>query len=876
MRLRGSVLSYLILAMSCFVMMSPAGHAQSGSQTLWAPEFSIPDDSLVVWCQPDSICMEISAVDVDDQDTLVLSLVSGPIDYPTTVFPYQFTTTVCFSPDAAGVYTFVWQLIDKQDHVVTDTVTYTVELGTAPTITDQSFAAELCDLRDDRELQLIADGGGEDFTFELISGSGTINPVTGLLTYRPDTSGTFTFEVAVVNFCGADTATITDQVVLNLPPHCIGFDSTVYLCDPEEICFDIFAFDPEGDPIQIEMVEGIGTFTQTTDTSGITCFTPPAVDSARYGFIFRAADSCILALDAPVPAAPLCCVDTVWITVVIPQPGELACPPDTAFKLCVPPDELPETFCLAGFTSSWDVTDIVVTHSEFVDPILPSVYGDTVCLPLAAIGFGTFTITAIGSDTCGHADTCTTAITVTGNNTPYVTLGDDAELALCTSEAICISATADDLDFDIADVVANYGTYDAGTNLLCFDVDTSGVYELILTATDECGATDSDTAYVTVTLNEAPIVALGDDTTVSLCEPSEICLTAAVTDANLAYVSTMGGLYDSTAGTLCFTADTSGTYVVAIFATDDCELTVADTAVVTVSINSAPTIAGLQDTSVYLCFPREICLDVVIEDADNDIADITVSKGTYADGKICFVPYNKGVYDIILTVIDSCGNIAEDTASVTITTDQDIDLQCPEDTTVFLCEPDTLCFPIAGIPDGAEVTVGGIATYWNAETQSICFFSDCCLENTLSLTVTTPCGEYSCEFTVSVQTNSAPLVILPKDTTALLCNEENICVPVGINDIDGNLAEVVVEGGTYDDYRNQICFLTEGPGQYVITVTAIDSCGAQRSDEMTVNVAFNQPPFINLQQTDTLFRQCEPTEVCIPFEAGDLDGNLAD
>jgi hypothetical protein len=70
-----------------------------------------------------------------------------------------------------------------------------------------------------------------------------------------------------------------------------------------------------------------------------------------------------------------------------------------------------------------------------------------------------------------------------------------------------------------------------------------------------------------------------------------------------------------------------------------------------------------------------------------------------------------------VTATDICGAQSSATAVVTVETDQDIQLSCPGDTTVFLCEPDTLRFPIDGIPAGAEITVGGTNVNWDPETN---------------------------------------------------------------------------------------------------------------------------------------------------------------
>ncbi len=876
MNRRGSVYSLLVLTVLYTLFVSSTAFAgrvggpaaetmATSSNPLWAPDLNLPDDSLVVACVADSICFEVSGVDPDPSDSLQLALISGPIDFQTRVFGYQFSTDVCFFADTSGVYTFVWELTDKQYHKVRDSVSFTLDLGMPPVVEDQYFYAELCDLREERFLQIEADDGGADLTFELVSGPGSIDPQSGLITYQPDTSGLFTFLVAVSNECGHDTATITDELVLNQPPYVFGFDSTVYLCDPEEICFNVYGFDPEGDEITITMLEGLGSFSQTSDTSGTACFIPADISYSCYEFVFHSADSCVSSHDDDLTGKdPQCCLDTVNICVYITQSGELSCPADTVIDLCIPPDELPGEICLPGFMSTWEMTTASI--GTIVDGNL--------CFTPDRLG--EFEITVIGSDSCDHADTCTTLITLRGNNVPQVVTAEDFEVSYCWPETICFDASVEDTDNDIVSIVSSYGTYDSVAGQVCFDADSSGVYTVILTATDACGVSAVDTTVVTVELNEPPVVSLGEDRRIDLCDPEEVCVDAVVTGSSITYITSNIGTYDSLTNQICFTPESSGRYEIILEAGDVCDNVVTDTAVIDVALNSLPVISGLKDTSIYLCYPEEICLDVDISDPDDDIESINVTGGTYADGQICFVPYNGQNYEITVTVTDSCGHVVEKTAVITVQTDQGVTIECPGDTTVFLCEPDTLCFPIVlgELPPGAEISVDGIGAWWNEETESICFFSDCCLENTLSVSVTTICGTYSCEFTVYVQTNSDPLIMLPVDTTVLLCDDEMICLPVGISDIDGNIADVFVDGGTYDAYDGLVCFESDGPGEYALGVTVVDSCGASRTDSMVVTVVLNSPPQLISLVEDSVFGLCEIEPVSLLFTYQDVDFNI--
>ncbi len=310
-------------------------------------------------------------------------------------------------------------------------------------------------------------------------------------------------------------------------------------------------------------------------------------------------------------------------------------------------------------------------------------------------------------------------------------------------------------------------------------------------------------------------------------------------------------------------------------ATDSCGASVTDTLNLNVTINSAPTISNFRDTTLYLCAPRNVCLPITINDVDHNIRSVTVNRGQYSNGTVCFVPYSMGTYPIIVTVTDSCGLTAVDTAVVNVLTDQQVNVTFPKDTSIFQCTPDTLCFAVIGVPSDATVKVKGTNVWWDSKKQSVCFFSDCCLQNTITVEVTTACGTTKTGvFTVKVQTNSAPLVILPPDTTITECSPAKLCFPVGIRDIDNNLASISVTGATYNTQAQTVCFTPTGAGIYTITVKATDSCGAVGQRSMTVTIHDNAKPIISYTPHDTLFSQCTFSQICLPLTITDPDGNL--
>ncbi|MBU0985327.1 MAG: T9SS type A sorting domain-containing protein, partial [candidate division Zixibacteria bacterium] len=525
----------------------------------------------------------------------------------------------------------------------------------------------------------------------------------------------------------------------------------------------------------------------------------------------------------------------------------------------------PDTLCLPVTILGTDVQVAISPIGYYEDGF--------VCIPVLEPGEFEINVTAYNDyDTV----VCVTSLVVTGGVAPEVIMPDDTTLHLCEAGEVCFDAVVRDTDFDIVSIDVSYGTYNPETDQICFAADVDGQYAIILTVTDDCGNVVEDTTIVDVTINKPPDVILGDDFSALVCEGDEVCVYIGwELDGTWMLMKPNFGVFNAANHEICFTPDTAGIYELIVKLTDKCGQTDVDTAYIDVQVNSAPTISNLQDTSVYLCFPTQICVPVDIADIDDNLASVSVSRGTYADGQICILPYNQGGYEIVVTAVDECGLQAVDTVVITVKTDQGISLECPEDTTIFLCEPDTVCFPIGGIPEGAEVSVSGIATYWDAAAQAICFYSDCCLENTIGVTVTTACGSYSCDFRVSIQTNSPPLVVIATDTSIVQCELTDICLPVGINDIDGNISSVETNFGTYDSYRRRVCFTPDTAGTYTVVVTAIDSCGGDRVDTALVTVALNSAPVITYEAVDTVFQQCEPEVICLPIEISDIDGNIA-
>jgi hypothetical protein len=803
------------------------------------PMLTCPAEKVFSGCSVQSACWTVNATDPDG-DAVNLRLLSGNATLTDDL--------VCISLQEPADFDIVIEAVDECGAADTCVTHVTINPNHAPVVTSAAdFAIALCKPEQVCFHVLVDD---IDFNIASVTPSfGTYDRQTNRVCFMADSSGRYTIITTAADSCGAtglDTTVVT--VTLNQPPvvH-LGVDTTINLCQPEEICL----------PVLVEDANLKSVFTsvgQIRDNK--ICFTPEG--SGTFAIIVTATDDCNVIV-----------ADTQVLRVNIGRPALLICESEYDYFVCS--TDTTATFCFSPLdpNDTSAVTLRVLTGNAVVD-------GRRICV--SANQSADFVVRVEATGICGKPDTCETLVRMRINQPPRVETAPDFNIFLCRPEPICFAAYVDDPDFNIVDVHANYGTYDKPSNRICFNADTAGVYRIIVTATDTCGATARDTTVVTVGMNKPPVVKLGNDTSFSFCEPAQVCLPVTITDANLKLVIPSIGTYDPQTHRICFTPETNGRYTIVVLAEDSCGYRGGDSINVSVRTGHKPTVT-VPDTSIYVCYPRQICLPVSVSDQDGDIKSVTVNRGKYSDGSVCFVPYSAGTYPVIVTVTDSCGNIVSDTGIVTVRTDQNVQLTCPRDTTIFLCTPDTLCFPVGGIPDDATVKVFGTNVRWNNQTKSVCFYSDCCLQNSIKVEVTTACGnKFTCAFTVAVQTNSAPIVAVPRDTTIFACSPGGkICMPVAVNDIDRNVMSITSSFGTYDAYRQILCFNTDTAGVYTAVITAKDSCGLTGTATTRIHVKFNSAPTVDFIVPDWIPTVCgsQTIQFCAGVIAEDIDSNIA-
>ncbi|MEA2030249.1 MAG: T9SS type A sorting domain-containing protein [candidate division Zixibacteria bacterium] len=922
----------------------PSGSVDNNNSTL-----CYPTDTFYI-CLGDAIYDTLTFEFGDMSDpSISMAIHDGPgeLSWEVSDKLYGYYTYI---PEGDSEFLMQYLVVGPGTDSTIETYKYVVYTDDPPLYEDQYKSAKFCDSGEIRSFQVYAnDPESEPLTFELISGVCDLNTTTGWIHYIPDTSGVYTFEVAVYDDCHADTAMIQDTITLNSYPELITGDTTIYVCDSGEVCFDIEAYDMDGDSILFAQVGGPGVLTRLDIDKWQQCFETVSEDSTTYTFYYWMYDDCDPNEAELFPNNPKCLTDSLHVTVIYAQPPTIVCPEAQEFFICEP-----ETFCFdvdADPGTPGPLTFNILSGNATID-------GSTVCI--TADSDADFDVVVEVVDICDNSDTCTIPISIESNQPPNVNMADDFEVDVCTTETICLDAFVSDPDNNLESASVNYGNYDNSTGQVCFEADTAGVYTMIVTAVDSCGASAADTTLVTVIRPPDPEVNLPDDFTANMCGEAEICMDVeiiadSISSINALYpgyfdvqtnqlcfmpdtagvytlvlevvgecsgseasdtvnvtvlyppepfvdlgedftrnlcspeeicidVSTIEiyetfeinyGTFDPETEQLCFIPDTSGTYTLTATVTDSCDMSAVDTVLVTIDLNSPPVISHMSDSSLYLCYPQDICLDVTVDDPDNDIDTIFVNRGTYNDGHFCFVPYDSGTYELIITAIDECGNVAADTALIMIETDIGISLECPNDTTVFTCTlVDTFCIPFEGVEGNVDLQISGINTWYDSLNKTICFWSECSNVNNITVTATTPCNSYECSFAVTVLCNNDPLVILPPDTSISTCQAEEICLPAGISDQDGNLENVIVSYGIYNPTIGRVCFMPDTSGIYEISVTAIDSCGATDSDGILVNIIGNDSPEVNVINPDTVYSQCEPEEICLSVEVNDINGNL--
>jgi VWFA-related protein len=718
----------------------------------------------------------------------------------------------------------------------------TVDAGTDQTIA-QCAIAQIC------WATSAGDVDGNLQSVQLIEGPGTYN--NNQICFTPTQTLDYEFVLRATDSCGlVSQDTVVIHYSCNRPPVAnAGRDSTLFLCQAQQICWAAGCTDPDNNLQSCTLISGSGTYDGTS-----ICFTPTT--AGNYTFILRALDVC--------GASDL---DTAVIHVSFNSAPVCIVPHDTSIFQCTPTQ-----VCLPW--SGSDVDGNLQSCTKISGP--GSLVGNTWCYTPSGDETATVTIRCV--DACGAFCESTFHVTFDVNQPPALSLGNDTAIFQCSAAEICLPYTVSDPDAGqslTTTLISGSGTINPTTSTLCFTPTTAGAYTFIAQVQDPCGATRRDTLNVTVTFNHAPTASAGADQTVFQCSPGSICWPASCSDVdgNLSNCQLISAVGSYNGSQLCFTPTGSGDYQFVLQATDACGATGYDTAVVHVTENSAPQVVAQGDTSLFLCTAQSVCVSYVPGDVNGLTGLVEAMISGYgsidtAANRMCFTPTAAGDYQFIVGVTDGCGLTDRDTVVAHISFGVSAEITCPSGTiNKFLCGPDSIIQALTITPPGATVSVSN-GIYADGAVR---FKATAAGNYSIRVIASASCGADTCDLSFTVTFNHAPTASAGSDQTVFQCSPGSICWPASCSDVDGNLSncQLISAVGSYNG--SQLCFTPTGSGDYQFVLQATDACGATGYDTAVVHVTENSAPQV-VAQGDTSLFLCTAQSVCVSYVPGDVNG----
>lgn len=524
-----------------------------------------------------------------------------------------------------------------------------------------------------------------------------------------------------------------------------------------------------------------------------------------------------------------------------------------------------------------------------------SVTGSTLTLSSVpdAQGIETVIVTATDNSLASVADTFDVNISNLNDNPfvasaiPDVVLSEDfGTITVASLESVFADIDPGDmLAFGVSVVSGFLSVSLNGTDLeLTSLADVVGVETVIVTATDDSGATVADTFSVTVqNLNDAPVVSVNIadltvsedfgtfiyadlDTIFADIDPGDQLSFAGGVEGGLLDVA-----IDGSGLRLTSVSDEAGVETVIVTATDDSGAAVSDTFQVTISnLNDAPVVSSpISDAVVAEDFQNFPVIDLanVFDDADpgdNALYSVALSGGLLqaivagSDLTLSSVQDAFGVETVIVTATDDSGAAASDTFVVTINQINDppvvanaiSDQSISEETqNYFVAVLSTTFSDVDGnlsvfaVSSGDNV-VGSVA----GDSLFVSAILDFVGLDTLTVTALDDSGAgVSDVFVVTVTNlNDPPFVVQPISDLAIPEDKQDFFVAAlnsVFQDVDGNLTSFAVSsnGNVLGNFNitNDSLFISASLnflGFDTLTVMATDDSGASAIDVFVVEV----------------------------------------
>jgi PKD repeat protein/Flp pilus assembly pilin Flp len=276
---------------------------------------------------------------------------------------------------------------------------------------------------------------------------------------------------------------------------------------------------------------------------------------------------------------------------------------------------------------------------------------------------GTYSVTLTVTDSKGAVGTTSKLVNIASLN-----LAPNADFVFSCNVNICgfNASTSSDGDGSIASYAWDFGDGNSGTgSTSTWNYTTVGNYTVILTITDDDGATDTFTRVVAInTVNESPVASFTATCAGMICEVNA----SGSSDSDGSITGFDWSFGDGTTGTGVTTSKTYGTvnsFVITLTVTDNNGATNSTTRTVTMTGNTPP-VASFTDN----CTNLTCTFTSTSTDSDGTISSYAWSFGdtTSGSGATANKTYTSaGTYTVTLTVTDNNGATHSTTRTVTMT-----------------------------------------------------------------------------------------------------------------------------------------------------------------------------------------------------------------
>ena len=661
-----------------------------------------------------------------------------------------------------ATYTIVYTVTDDCDRTASCTQTFTLDVA-APTISCPADAVVNCmdNINAGTPITTVACGGNGNVTTTgptLVSGNGACDGAVYEIVYT------------VTDNCG-QSASCTQNFTFNVDAPTISCPA-----DQNVSCLQ-------------EITAGTATSTASCGQNGNITNTEPTLvsgnggcDGSTYEIVYTVTDDC---------GQTASCTQLFFLNIAGPS---ITCPADVTVG------------CGDDIVAGTPTTSTSCGSNSTVTSEGPTLISGT-----AGCGGAVYTIVYTATDDCGRTASCTQTFTFSGG-APSISCPADATVTCADDIAAGTPITGEGCGTSV-DVSTSVPTLVSG-NAGC----AGAVYQVVYTATDDCGQEATCTQTFTVS-GTAPTISCPADATVECVDDINIgTATTSSSCGNNATVTTTGPLLVSgTPG--CAAAIYEITYT----ATDDCGQEASCAQRFTIA-GSAPTISCPADVIVS-CVADITGGTPVTTGSCGSNANVTTSGPNLVSGT---AGCDGAIYELVYTVNDACGAGSASCSQNFILSIGAPTISCPASATVN-CLDDIVA--------GTATTSSSCEMGNNVTTSAPALISgdDGCNGSVyqITYTVTDDCGGVaSCTQDFRL-VSPAPTITCPADATVS-------CV----NDIVAGNATTAGSCTLGSNVTTSAPVLLSGTAGctgaiYQLTYTATDDCGGSAS--CTQNFTLNVP-----------------------------------